>query len=209
MAKALLFVKRAPNVERASLYQWLLQDHAAQVKRLPGVRRYTVSTEAEGLEQDFDALLELWFDDQKAAEAALEGAAGKAVLADLAARTARIERLIVAEHKFVNATPTARFKLVAALKRREDLSRGQFKSWWLDSHAPIVVAFPELGRYQVDLVEEGPEGFADGVAEVSFVDLPTLQRIMAMKLVKDTQHDSHVHTRARSRMFVEEHPVIA
>ena len=98
---------------------------------------------------------------------------------------------------------------MAALKRREDLTRGDFKSWWLDRHAPIVVTFPELGRYQVDLVEQGPEGFADGVAEVSFADLPTLQRIMSTKQVKDTQHDSQVHTRARSRMFVQEHPVIA
>lgn len=209
MAKALIFVKRAPDATRASLYQWLLEDHAAQVRRLPGVRRYTVSTEAEGLDQDFDALLELWFDDAKAAEAAFDGAAGRALWTDLQSRAARLERLIVAEHKFVDADRSARFKLVAALKRREDLSRGQFKSWWLDRHAPIVVGFPELGRYQVDIVEEGPEGFADGVAEVSFADLPTLQRIMSMKLVKDTQHDSHVHTRARSRMFVEEHPVIA
>ena len=209
MNKTLIFVKRAPGVQRDSLYRWLLGEHATLVKSLPGVRRYTVSTEAEGIDCDFDALLEFWFDDAKAAEDAFGHATGRALLADLESRATRVERLTAAEHKFVDAARSARFKLVAALKRREDLTCGEFKSWWLDRHAPIVVTFPELGRYQVDIVEEGQEGFADGVAEVSFADLPTLQRIMSTKQVKDTQHDSQVHTRARSRMFVEEHPVIA
>jgi hypothetical protein len=209
MTKALIFVKRASGVDRRALFPWLLTEHAVLVKSVPGVRRYTVSLEAEGVDRDFDALLEFWFDDKKAAETAFDHPGCRRLLEELRSRTERIERLIVAEHKFVNAAKSAPFKLVAALKRREDLTRGDFKSWWLDRHAPIVVAFPELGRYQVDIVEEGPEGFADGVAEVSFADLPTLQRIMATKQVKDTQHDSQVHTRARSRMFVQEHPVIA
>lgn len=209
MAKALIFIKRAPGVERSSLYQWLLKEQAPAVKKLPGVRRYTVSLEAEGLDTDFDALLEFWFDDAKAAEHAFDDAGGLALLQDLQSRAARLERVTAAEHKFVNTAKSAPFKLVAALKRREDLTRGEFKSWWLERHAPIVVAFPELGRYQVDIVEEGPERFCDGIAEVSFVDLATLQRIMSTKQVKDTQHDSQVHTRARYRMFVEEHPVIA
>ena len=209
MAKTLIFIKRSPNVERTALHRWLLNEHATAVKKLPGVRRYTVSLEAEGLDRDFDALLEFWFDDSKAAEGAFNDTTGKALLEDLQSRAARLERVPVAEHKFFNAAKSAPFKLVAALKRREDLTHGEFKSWWLDRHAPIVVTFPELGRYQVDIVEEGREHFADGVAEVSFVDLPTLQRIMSTKQVKDTQHDSQVHTSARYRMFVEEHPVIA
>jgi len=208
MAKILIFVKRAPNVERAALFQWLLNEHASAAKKVPGVRRYTVSLEAEGLDRDFDALLEFWFDDAKA-ESAFSDAAGQALLADLQSRAARLERVTAAEHKFVSTAGSAPFKLVAGLKRRDDLTRGEFKSWWLDRHAPIVVAFPELGRYQVDIVQDGAERFVDGIAEVSFADLATLQRIMSTKQVKDTQHDSQVHTRARYRMFVEEHPVVA
>jgi hypothetical protein len=209
MTKALIFVKRAPAIEPADLHRWLLDDHSRTVKALPGVRRYTLSLEAEGLDRDFDALLELWFDDTQAADSAFDGVNGKAMLADLASRAACVERVRVAEHAFVNTIPSASFKLVAALKRREDLTRNEFKSWWLDRHAPVVVAFPELGRYQVDIVDEQPERFVDGIAEVSFKDLPTLQRIMSTKQVKDTQHDSQLHTRARYRMFVEEHRVIA
>lgn len=209
MTKVLIFVKRAGGIERPALYAWLLNEPVTQVKDMPGLRRFTVSTEAEGLEQDFDALLEMWFDDAPAAERALDSGSGRALVEDLRTRASRLERVVVAEHKFVDAQPSASFKLVAALKRREDLTRGEFKSWWLDRHAPIVVTFPELGRYQVDIVEEGPETFVDGIAEVSFKDLPTLQRIMATKQVKDTQGDSQVHTRARYRMFVQEHRLIA
>jgi hypothetical protein len=208
MAKALVFVKRARGVERAAWYPWLLDEHAPRATKLPGVRRYTVSLEAEGLERDFDALLEFSFDDTKAAQRAFDSAAAKSLSAELESRAAQLERLTVAEHSFVNAPGQARFKLVAALKRREDLTRGEFKSWWLERHAPIVVGFPELKRYQVDIVEDVAERFADGIAEVSFADLATLQRIMATKQVKDTQHDSQMHTRARYRMFVEEHPFI-
>lgn len=209
MTKILVFIKRdAPRIERADLHRWLLDELTQAVKDVPGVRRCTVSLEAEGLDRDFDALLELGFDDRHAADSAFDGMNGKAMLADLESRAARVERVVAAEHKFVDAMPSARFKLVAALKRRDDLTRGEFKCWWLERHAPIVVAFPELGRYQVDIVENGPERFVDGIAEVAFKDLPTLQRIMSTKQVKDTQQDSQDHTRARYRMFVEEHRVI-
>ena len=67
MTKALLFVKRASGVDRGALFPWLLTEHAVLVKSLPGVRRYTVSLEAEGVDRDFDALLEFWFDDVQAA----------------------------------------------------------------------------------------------------------------------------------------------
>jgi len=209
MVKTLIFVKRAPAVTRATLNQWLLGEHAARVKALPGVLRYTVSLEAEGLDRDFDALLELGFEDAAAAERALGEPPGTGLLSELGSRAARVERVTAAEHKFVDAEPSAAFKLVAALKRREDLSRDEFKHWWLERHAPIVIGFPELGRYQVDVVEDPPEPFVDGIAEVSFANLATLKRIMATQQVKDTQHDSQVHTRARYRMFVEEHRIIA
>jgi uncharacterized protein (TIGR02118 family) len=209
MYKAMIFVKRQAGLERAAFFQWLMQEHAALVRNLPGLRRYTVSTEADGEDGTFDAVLECWFDDDQSAEAALAGARGQAVTAALRQRTARVEQAVLEEHKYVSAAESARFKLVAALKRRTDLTRAQFKSWWLDDHAPQVVVFPELGRYQVNIADKGPERFVDGIAEVSFVDLPTLKRIITSSEVKNVQQDSQVHTNARYRLFVEEHPVIA
>ena len=98
-------------------------------------------------------------------------------------------------------------KLVSALKRRTDLDRPAFKRWWLERHAPMVVKFPELSRYQVSLVEQGEETFADGVAEVSFDSEAALRRVIFSQQVKDVQGDSVVHTSAISRLLVEMHVV--
>jgi hypothetical protein len=78
----------------------------------------------------------------------------------------------------------------------------------LEKHAPLVVAFPELARYQVNLVPAGEEeGFADGVAEVCFNDLETLRRITSSQQVKTVQQDSVVHSAAINRLLVQEHPI--
>jgi hypothetical protein len=79
----------------------------------------------------------------------------------------------------------------------------------LDKHAPLVMEFPELARYQVNLVPEGEEeGFADGIAEVCFNDLETLIRITSSQQVKTVQQDSVAHSSAVHRLLVQEHPII-
>lgn len=208
MRKVIIFLKRRADVERDFFFDWLRKEHAHVIEKLPGLRRFTISLEANGEDGPFDGLLECWFDDAKAAEDGLTGLNGQAAIADIQAHVSRFERLDLAEHGFVDTAEAAPFKLVAALKRRSDLTRAEFKAWWLDRHAPLVVVFPELRRYQVDLVENGPECFVDGIAEVSFADLATLKRITSSAQVKNVQEDSQVHTQARYRMFVEEHPVI-
>ena len=208
MRKVIIFLKRRADVERSFFFDWLLNEHRPLVEKVPGLRRFTISLEANGEDGVFDGLLEFWFNDAKAVEDAFAGLNGQAVIADIQTHVLRLERVDLVEHKFVNTAKSAPFKLVAALKRRSDLTRAEFKSWWLDKHGPLVVVFPELRRYQVDLVEDGPECFVDGIAEVSFADLATLKRITSSMQVKDAQEDSQVHTQARYRMFVEEHPVI-
>lgn len=207
MHKTIVFLKRRADLERAVFFDWWCDAHRPLVENIPGLRRYTISLEAAGEDGLFDGLAELWFDDAQASATGFASPAGQMATADTRAHVARRERVDLVEHKFVDTGLPAPCKLVAALKRRADLTRSAFKSWWLDQHAPLVVAFPELRRYQVDLVENGPEGFADGIAEVSFADLPTLQRITSSQQVKDVQEDSYRHAEAIYRIFVEEHPV--
>ncbi len=207
MRKLIIFHKRAAGLDRAAFDAWALAGHCDLVTRIPGLRRCTISIEVDGDTGAFDAATELWFDDTAAVAAGLASEAGLQVQADVAAHASQFERVETVEHPFVDTGLPARFKLLAPLKRRADMTRAEFKSWWLDRHAPLVVVFPELRRYQVDIVEDGPEAFVDGIAEVSFGDLETLKRIMSRTQVKDVQQDSQVHTVARYRMFGEEHPV--
>jgi hypothetical protein len=82
---------------------------------------------------------------------------------------------------------------------RADLDRVACKVWWLEKHAPLVVAFPELAHYQANLVPTG--------AEVWFDDMDTLQRVTSSEGVREAQKHSIAHTRDRIRLFLAEHRI--
>ncbi len=208
MHKIFTFIKARAGVDRAALSAWWLGPQAALAQRVPGLRRCTASLEAEGGDAPFDGVAEMWFDTALEDAAPMASEAGRGLDADLRAHAARIEQIRVAEHKFVDTDEPAPFKLIAALKRRADMSRSQFASWWLDRHAPLVVVFPELRRYSVNIVVDGDERFVDGVAEVGFADLETLKRVTGSAQVRNVQGDSQVHTSARYRMLAREFPLI-
>jgi uncharacterized protein (TIGR02118 family) len=209
MYRIMSFLKRRPDLERPAFFDWWLNHHAPLVIKIPGLKRYRISLAAVPQDSTFDGVAELWFDDAAALAQGFAGEAGKMARADGTEHTTRIERLHVQEHPFVDTGSAPRFKLVAALKRRADLDRAAFKAWWLEKHAPLVVAFPELARYQVNIVPAGEEeGFADGVAEVCFNDLETLLRITSSQQVQTVQQDSVVHSTAINRLLVQEHPIL-
>ena len=209
MYRLMIFLKRRPDLQRPAFFDWWLNQHAPLVIKIPGLRRYHISLVAVPQDGAFDGVAELWFDDAEALATGFAGEAGKIARADGAEHTTRIERLHVEEFPFVDTGTRPRFKLVAALKRRTDLDRAAFKTWWLEQHAPLVVAFPELARYQVNLVPAGEEeGFADGVAEVCFNDLETLLRVISSPQVKTVQQDSVVHSAVINRLLVQQHPIL-
>ena len=209
MYRLMSFLQRRPDLQRPAFFDWWLNQHAPLVVKIPGLRRYHISLVAVPQDGTFDGVAELWFDDAAALATGFAGEAGKIARADGAEHTTRIERLHVEEFPFVDTGTRPRFKLVAALKRRADLDRAAFKTWWLEQHAPLVVAFPELARYQVNLVPAGEEeGFADGVAEVCFNDLDTLLRIISSPQVKTVQQDSVVHSAVINRLLVQQHPIL-
>jgi uncharacterized protein (TIGR02118 family) len=209
MYRIMSFLKRRPDLERAAFFDWWLNYHVPLVIKVPGLKRYRISLAAVPQDSTFDGVAELWFDDAAALTQGFASEAGEVARADGAEHTTRIERLHVEEHPFVDTGTAPRFKLVAALKRRADLDRAAFKTWWLEKHAPLVVAFPELARYQVNIVPAGEEeGFADGVAEVCFNDLETLRQVTSSQQVKTVQQDSVVHSAAINRLLVQEYPIL-
>lgn len=208
MRKAMIYQKRRAGSDRRGFFQSALNEQPLLLRQIPALRRLVVSLEAEGKDGIFDAVTELVFDDANAAASGLAGDGGERALAAMRSNASCLERVDLVAHPLFNTSQPAPFKLVVGLKRRADLTRGDFKAWWLDKHAPFVVGFPELRRYQVNLVEDGPEAFVDGTAEVCFADLATLQRIMSSAHVKEVQQDSQAHTQARYRFFVEEHVVL-
>jgi uncharacterized protein (TIGR02118 family) len=210
MYRIMSFLKRRPDLERSAFFDWWLNHHAPLVVNVPGLKRYCISFDIEAPQDGvFDGVAELWFDDAEAVAAGFAAEAGQTARADGAEHTSCIERLHVEEYPFLDSGSEPRFKLVAAVKRHPDLDRAAFKAWWLEKHAPLVMAFPELARYQVNLVPEGEaEGFADGVAEVCFNDRETLRRIIFSQQVRTVQEDSVAHSVAINRLLVQEHPIL-
>lgn len=208
MHRVLFFLKRRAGLDRAEFFRWWLQQHAPIARGLPGLRVYAVCHAIEAEEREFDGLADLTFDDAAAEHAAFASAQGMMARADRSAYAERNERLAVTTYPFVDHGRKPRYKLVSALKRRADLDRPAFKRWWLERHAPMVVQFPELSRYQVSLVEQGDETFADGVAEVSFDSPEALNRVIFSRQVKEVQGDSVVHTSAIYRLLAEVHTIL-
>jgi uncharacterized protein (TIGR02118 family) len=96
------------------------------------------------------------------------------------------------------------FKAMILLTRREDLTRDQFRRWWLDEHRPIALQLDGLRKMVVNLVDEGPEGGIDGVAELWFDNQEAFVAAYATEHGKAVAADSMAHVQARARYFVTE-----
>jgi uncharacterized protein (TIGR02118 family) len=207
MQRLVIYLKRRDDLPRPQFFDWWLGPHRALAEQLPGLRHYIISIAADDQDGPFDGMAELWFDDLAAAEAAFASAAGQAASADAAAHVARHERLYLTEHTIIAHAAPPRVKFAAGLKRQATMSREDFGRWWLERHTPYVKRFPELRQYRVSLVETGPETIVDGLAEVWFDDLATLQRVTAGEVVKEAQRHSVAHTSDRVRLFLVEHRI--
>ncbi len=100
------------------------------------------------------------------------------------------------------------FKAMILLTRREDMTREDFRRWWLDEHRPLAVQLPGLRRMVVNIVEAGPaEGGIDGVSELWFDTQADFEAAYATEIGKAVAADSMGHNRARVRLFIDEHEV--
>jgi uncharacterized protein (TIGR02118 family) len=98
------------------------------------------------------------------------------------------------------------FKAIILLARRDDLSPEAFRSWWLNDHAPLAAQLPNVRRIVFNACAETDE--YDGISELWFDSRADFEAAYATDLGKSVAADSMAHVRARTRLFVEEHPVV-
>ncbi|MEU7827579.1 MULTISPECIES: EthD family reductase [unclassified Nonomuraea] len=97
MLKVVSLLKRAEGLSHEEFAKWVVEDHVEFAKRLPGLRKYTVSvTTGDG--GAYDSVNELYFDDEDARAAAFGSENGKAAAADAAAHTSQRVHLLTTEH---------------------------------------------------------------------------------------------------------------
>jgi uncharacterized protein (TIGR02118 family) len=100
MLKVVSLLKRAEGLSKEEFAKWVVEDHLEFAKKLPGLRRYTVNV-AVADDAPFDAVNELYFDDEAARAAAFASDSGKAAAADASAHTANRVHVLATEHELL------------------------------------------------------------------------------------------------------------
>lgn len=65
-------------------------------------------------------------------------------------------------------------KMVVLLVRKSSFSYEEFRSYWEDTHVPLVEELPGVERYVTSHPTDPEKSAYDGVAEVYFEDMETL-----------------------------------
>ena len=95
------------------------------------------------------------------------------------------------------------FKAIILLTRAEGTSREEFRSWWLERHAPLARQLPGLRRLVFNVVE-GDETPYDGVSELWFDRREDFDVAYASEIGTQVADDSQANVSARVRLFVDE-----
>jgi len=98
MFKAIILLKRRPDLGFEEFRHWWLEEHRPLARALPGLRRAVFNLVRGDGEREYDGVSELWFDTEQAFLDAYATPQGKAVAADSMGRVAKRERLLVDEH---------------------------------------------------------------------------------------------------------------
>ena len=109
-------------------------------------------------------------------------------------------------------------KVVWFLKKAEHLSMDEFRRWWLDSHAPMVVEKQGrmLSRYIVNIKTDTDDlpgapntSFEwDGMAEEWFESEEAAHQAFTLPSASNTRADVMAHVSTISRVIVTEHHII-
>ncbi len=99
------------------------------------------------------------------------------------------------------------FKAMIMLTRRDDLTHEQFAQWWLQEHAPMARALPNVRRILFNLVEQNPDAPCDGITELWFDSREDFDAAYATEIGKKEAADSLAHLTSRVRLFVDEQSV--
>lgn len=99
------------------------------------------------------------------------------------------------------------FKAVILLTRRDDMSRDEFRQWWLHEHAPLAAQLPGVRRIVFNEVTGDGDG-PDGVSELWFDSEEAFTAAYATDLGQQVAADSMAHVSSRVRLFVTEHEVV-
>ncbi len=101
------------------------------------------------------------------------------------------------------------FKAIILLRRRSEMSPGEFRQWWLERHAPLARQLPGLRRLCFNLVDAQASAPFDGVSELWFDSQQDFETAYASDIGQQVAADSIANVEHRERLLVEEHLLVS
>jgi uncharacterized protein (TIGR02118 family) len=99
MFKAMILLKRNPDMAYEDFVTWWLKDHSELAAQLPKLKKAVFNLiEGDGSDE-YDGVSELWFDNQADFEAAYASEIGKGVAADSLSKVSKRVRFFINEHQ--------------------------------------------------------------------------------------------------------------
>ena len=100
-------------------------------------------------------------------------------------------------------------KVFSLIKRREDLSLDEFRSWALEEHAPKGRLLPGLRQYSMSVVEaDDPDLPYHAVSELYFDDEEAFAAAFASEAGNAAGADVAAHASSRVRLVTREERII-
>jgi uncharacterized protein (TIGR02118 family) len=97
-------------------------------------------------------------------------------------------------------------KVMVGLVRRDDMSREDFRRWWIDEHAPLARTLPGVRRIRFNVLDE--DAPFDGIAELWFDSPEAADAAYATDIGKSVAADSMAHVASRVRMLADEQEIL-
>jgi uncharacterized protein (TIGR02118 family) len=176
MFHKLYFFGRKPSLNQAGFDRHYLAVHTTAGPRIAALKRYIQNHRLHSLGGDspFDAMSEFWVEDLGVSD---REKGGSSRIAD------EINFIDAGRTQWMTATDrvivdgrlrSGMIQGVFQLRRKLGLPLAEFRSYWLQVHAPIVQSLPRLRHYQQCLVLDDYYGYGepyhDGVEEIWFDD---------------------------------------
>jgi uncharacterized protein (TIGR02118 family) len=100
MRKLVSRLRRNDDITKEDFTRWVVEEHLEYARALPGLRKYSVSVTSDP-DAPYDAVNEMWFDDEEARTAAFGSEAGQAAAGDAAAHASSRTHLVTTEHELL------------------------------------------------------------------------------------------------------------
>ena len=98
------------------------------------------------------------------------------------------------------------FKAIILLKRGDDMTHEDFKTWWLVDHSKKAATLPGVRKIVFNLAADGSS--FDGISELWFDSKEAFDAAYETDIGKAVAADSIAHLADRQRIFVTENDIV-